>query len=262
MQQPAQPAKVILPNIQVYGNDCWLQSVVLLCYYNDDNYDKIINYKGNIPFLINLRNFFHEIENLRFRYESENGNIRTLEEFYWKVANLMLSTTEKLKDDTVKMNTFLPDSRDWYSKNSFYDPYNCIYAINTMFKTESNHDKDIIGDGIETLPAQRIINNSSDIEYAIALNNSKYQNVTFFHFPDHWTTAIRNRDGNFLYYDNMSPYMNNGKNNYFDGEVMQKYYTLDINKLMSICPNKENNQTTRRVINLENYYSNNQLLYK
>ena len=261
MRQPVPQAKVILPNIQVCGNDCWLQSVVLLCYYNDKNYDAIINYQGNIPFLINLRNFFKEIENLRFRYESENGNIRTLEEFYWKVANLMLSTTEQLKDDTVKMSRIFTDSRDLYQKDAFYDPYNCIDAINTMFKTESNNDKDIIGDGIETLPAQRIINNSGDIGIAIALNDGKYQNVTFFHFPDHWTTAIRNRDGNFLYYDNVLPNRNNGKNNYFDGEVMQKYYTWNINQLMSICPNKENNPT-QQVISLNNYYQNNQLLFK
>lgn len=261
MRRPVPQAKVILPNIQVCGNDCWLQSVVLLCYYNDDNYDKIINYNGNIPFLINLRNFFKEIENLRFRYESENGNIRTLEEFYWQVANLMLSTTEKLKDNTVAMNTYSSNNQDWYRKNSSHSPYDCINAINAAFIQENS------GEGIihvSTFPAEAQISydpikSRENMSNAIALNDSNYQNVTFFHFPDHWTTAIRNRDGNFLYYDNMLPCINNRKNNYFDGEVMQKYYTWNINQLMNICLNKGNNQT---VTNLNNCYQNNQLLFK
>ena len=256
MQQPAQPAKVILPNIQVYGNDCWLQSVVLLCYYNNNNYNRIINYKGDIPFLIHLRNFFNEIESLKFLYKHEH--IHTLKEFYHQLATSMLSTTEKLKDDTVIMSQIFSNSVDRYNKNSFYSPYDCINAINTIFTEENNSDQDIID--VSTLPAQApLINNSNNIEFAIALNESIGQNVMFFHFPGHWTTAIRDQNGKFLYYDNMRPYKFDGKIHYFDGKQMQKYYIWDINKLLSICPNKENNQTTQQVTNLENYYPNNQI---
>ena len=262
MQQPAPQAKVILPNIQVYGNDCWLQSVVLLCYYNNNNYNRIINYKGNIPFLIHLRNFFNEIENLKFLYENEH--IQTLEEFYLQVANLMLSTTEKLKDDTVEMNKIFPNNKDWYSKNSFYSPYDCINAINTIFTEENNSTKGIID--ASTLPAEAQISydpikSRENISLAIALNESIGQNVMFFHFPDHWTVAIRNKDGKFLYYDNMRPYKSDGKIHYFDGEQMQKYYIWDINKLLSnITPKntiiKKNEQ---QITNLKNYYQNNQI---
>ncbi len=265
MQQSAPPAKVILPNIQVYGNDCWLQSVVLLCYYNDNNYNRIINYKGDIPFLIHLRNFFNEIENLKFLYENEN--IQTLEEFYLQLANLMLQTTEKLKDDTVEMNKIFPNNKDWYNKNSFYSPYDCINAINTIFTEENNSDQGIID--VSTFPAEAQISydpikSRENISLAIALNESIDQNVMFFHFPGHWTTAIRNKDGKFLYYDNTRPNKFDGKIHYFDGEQMQKYYIWDINKLLNICPNKENNQkeqsSKKQVQNLKNYYPNNQIM--
>ena len=262
MQQSAPPAKVILPNIQVYGNDCWLQSVVLLCYYNNNNYNRIINYKGNIPFLIHLRNFFNEIESLKFLYTNEH--INTLKEFYHQLATSMLSTTEKLKDDTVTMSQIFSNSVDRYNKNSFYSPYDCINAINTIFTEENNSDQGIID--VSTLPAEAQIsydpNESIDnVSLAIALNESINQNVMFFHFPGHWTTAIRNKDGKFLYYDNMRPYKSDGKIHYFDGRQMQKNFIWDINKLLSnITPKntiiKKNEQ---QITNLKNYYQNNQI---
>ena len=264
MQQSESTKKVILPNVQIYNNDCWLQCVVLLCYHNNNNYNRIINYKGNIPFLIHLRNFFNEIENLKFLYENEH--IQTLEEFYLQVANLMLSTTEKLKDDTVEMSQIFSNSVDRYNKNSFYSPYDCINAINTIFTEENNSTKGIID--ASTLPAEAQISydpneSINNVSLAIALNESIDQNVMFFHFPGHWTTAIRNKDGKFLYYDNMRPYKSDGNIYYFDGEQMQKYYIWDIEKLLSICPNKENNQkeqsSKKQVQNLKNYYSNNQI---
>ena len=256
MQQPAPQAKVILPNVQIYNNDCWLQCVVLLCYHNNNNYNRIINYKGNIPFLIHLRNFFNEIENLKFLYTNEH--INTLKEFYRQVVDLMRSTTEQLKNDTVIMSQIFSNNQDWYSKNSFYSPYDCINAINTIFTEENSSDQGIID--VSTLPAQApLINNSNDIEFAIALNESIGQNVMFFHFPGHWTTTIRNKDGKFLYYDNTIPYKFDENIHYFDGEQMQKYYIWDINKLMSICPNKEDDQKEQQVTNLKNYYPNNQI---
>ena len=266
MQQSESTKKVILPNVQIYNNDCWLQCVVLLCYHNNNNYNRIINYKGDIPFLIHLRNFFNEIESLKFLYQ--NKYIETKAEFYNKLAKSMLLTTEQLKDDTVAMSRIIfTDSIDLYQKDAFYDPYNCIYAINTIFTEENNSAQGIID--ASTLPAEAQISydpikSRENISLAIALNESINQNVMFFHFPDHWTTAIRDQNGNFLYYDNMRPNKFDGKIHYFDGEQMQKYYIWDINKLLSICQNKENNQkeqsSKKQVQNLKNYYPNNQIM--
>ena len=260
MQQPAPQAKVILPNVQIYNNDCWLQCVVLLCYHNNNNYNRIINYKGDIPFLIHLRNFFNEIESLKFLYQ--NKYIETQAEFYNKLAKSMLLTTEQLKDDTVAMSRIFSNSGDWYNKNSFYSPYDCINAINKIFIEENGGNQGIID--INKNMGQEYIRDISDIYTSIALNESIGQNVIFFYLPGHWTTAIRNKDGKFLYYDNMRPYKSDGNIYYFDGEQMQKYYIWDINKLLSICQNKENNQkeqsSKKQVQNLKNYYSNNQIM--
>lgn len=266
MQQPAPQAKVILPNVQIYNNDCWLQCVVLLCYCNDNNYNRIINYKGNIPFLIHLRNFFNEIENLKFLYQ--NKYIQTQAKFYNQLANLMLLTTEQLKDDTVIMSQmFSSNNQDWYSKNSFYSPYDCINAINTIFIEENGGNQGIID--VSTLPAIAQISHDpiesvNNVSLAIALNERINQNVMFFHFPGHWTTAIRNKDGKFLYYDNMRPCKSDGNIYYFDGEQMQKYYIWNMDKLLSICQNKENNQkeqsSKKQVQNLKN--GNYPLTYK
>ena len=255
MQQSESTKKVILPNVQIYNNDCWLQCVVLLCYHNNNNYNRIINYKGDIPFLIHLRNFFNEIESLKFLYTHEH--IHTLKEFYHQLATSMLSTTEKLKDDTVIMSQIFSNSVDRYNKNSFYSPYDCINAINKIFIEENGGKQGIID--INKNMGQEYIRDISDIYMSIALNESIGQNVIFFYLPNHWTTAIRNKDGKFLYYDNMRPYKSDGNIYYFDGEQMQNNYIWDINKLLSICPNKENNQTTQQVTNLENYYPNNQI---
>lgn len=270
MQKSKQSEKVILPNIQVYGSDCWLQAVVMLCYYNNDNYNKIINYKGDIPFLIHLRNFFNEIESLKFLYT--NKHIQTLEEFYRQLATLMLSTTEKLKDDTVTMSQKASNIGDLYKKNSFYSPYDCINTINTIFTAENGSNQGIID--VSTFPALAQISydpieSSDNILLAIALNESINQNVIFFHFPGHWTTAIRNGDGNFLYYNNTLPNTNDGKIHYFDGKQMQKDYIWNMDKLLSICPNKEDpnkednqkqqSSTKQQMKNLNNYSPNNQI---
>ena len=202
MQNSEPQQKTILPNVQVYGNDCWLQCVVLLCYYNNNNYNRIINYKGNIPFLIHLRNFFNEIKNLEFLFYNKFVDING---FYKQLATSMLSTTEQLKDDAVDATAIaLVDKNDYYRKDRFYGACEMITALNELYHIETgDYLNDIVKEyKMFNLQSAETTDKSLKMDVYTEINN----NVIFFHNFDHWTTAIRDQNGKFLYYDNTRPY--------------------------------------------------------